>query len=203
MGQLFATPAAQGVVARRLFPAVIGLTLFLGWLRVAGERQGLYEGPFGDGGFRDRAAVPFLVVIRWTVWTVGKVDAQRNALQGELLEKRWELEGSLQQTQLISRLCAGVHLHAESAGRAGDWNAACDEILALPARRLLGCGFAQLHSEDERSRSENAFAVAKSGMKAETFSARCHKGDESYAKLNWSIPWSPHFEKIFCVGRLA
>ncbi len=202
-GQLFASPDAQGVVARRLFPAVLGLTLFLGWLRVAGERRGLYEGPFGTAVFAVALCLLFLVVVRWTVWTVGKVDAQRNALQGELLEKRWELEESLQQTQLILDHARELICTLNSQAELLTVNAACDEILSLSSRRLLGRSFVQLHSEDEKSRIEKAFAVAKSGMTAETFRARCRKGDESYAELNWSIQWSPHFEKMFCVGRLA
>ena len=202
-GQLFATPDAQGVVARRLFPAVIGLTLFLGWLRVTGERRGLYEGPFGTALFAILLCLLFLVVIRWTVWTVGKVDAQRNVLQGELLEKRWELEESLRQTQLILDHARELICTLNSGAELLTVNAACDEILSMPSRRLLGQSFVQLHSEEERSRIEKAFAVAKSGMTAETFTARCRKGDETYAQLNWSIQWSPHFEKMFCVGRLA
>lgn len=202
-GQLFATPDAQGVVARRLFPTVIGLTLFLGWLRVAGERHGFYEGPFGTAVFVIILCLLFLVVVRWTVWTVGKIDAQRNSLQEQLFQKRWEVEESLQQTQLILDHARELICTLNARAEVVTVNAACDEILSLPSRRLLGCAFAQLHSGDEAPRIDKAFAVAKSGMTAETFTARCRKGDDTYAQLNWSIQWSPHFEKMFCVGRLA
>jgi PAS domain-containing protein len=182
---------------------VIGLTLFLGWLRVAGERHGLYEGAFGTALFATVLCLLFMVVIRWTVWTVGRIDAQRNALQGQLVEGKWELEQSLRQTQLIIDHARELICTLNAQAELVTVNAACDEILALPPRRLLGRSFMQLHSQEEEPQIAKAFAVAKSGMTAETFSALCRKGDETFARLNWSIQWSPHFEKMFCVGRLA
>jgi PAS domain-containing protein len=202
-GQLFSTPDAGGVVARRLFPLVIGLTLFLGWLRVTGERLGFYEAAFGTTVFAIVLCLLFMVVIRWTVWTLGKIDAQRDSLQRQLLEGKLELQEALQQSQLIIDHARELICTLNAKAELLTVNAACEEILSLPSRRLLGQSFVQLHLDEEKPQIEKAFAEARSGMIPETFSVRCRKGDQSYARLNWSIQWSPHFEKMFCVGRMA
>src|SRR5439155_14865600 len=43
LAQVFATNDPRGVLARRLFPLAVMLTLLLGWARVYGERLELYE----------------------------------------------------------------------------------------------------------------------------------------------------------------
>ncbi len=102
LAQLFATNDSRGVVARRLFPLIILLTLVLGWLRIEGERRGLYEAAFGTALFAVVLCLLFVVVVRWTVWTVGAIEAERDALNDSLFQSRWRLEESLRQTQLIS-----------------------------------------------------------------------------------------------------
>ena len=200
---LFATPDAHGVVARRLFPLVIGATIFLGWLRVVGEREGWYEAAFGSALFAVVLCLLFLAVIRWTVWTVGKIDAQRDALHKQLIEGKWEMEESLRQTQMIIDHARELICTLNAKGELLTVNAACEEILLLPSPRLLGRSFIQLHSQDEEPQIQKAFAEARSGMMPEPFNAHCRRADESYVRLNWSIRWSPHFEKMVCVGRLA
>ena len=118
-------------------------------------------------------------------------------------QQKWKLEEALQQTQLIIDHARELICTLNAQAELVTVNAACDDVLALSSRRLLGRTFMQLHSEEEKPKIEKAFAVARSGMTAETFSARCRKGDETYARLNWSIQWSPHFETMFCVGRMA
>ncbi len=82
-------------------------------------------------------------------------------------------------------------------------NAACEEILALPPRQMLSRSFFDLHPPEEHQPIEKAFAVARSGMKPETFRARCRRGDATFATMDWSVQWSPHYEIMFCVGRVA
>jgi PAS domain S-box-containing protein len=201
LSQLFATDDSRGVIARRLFPLIILLTLFLGWLRLEGERRGLYEAAFGTALFVVVLCVLFVAVILWTVFAVAKVEEERNSLNDALLESRWQLEESLRQSQLIVDHARELICTLDAQARLLTVNAACDEILALPSRQLLGRSFLEIHSPEEQSRIEKVLAVAKTGMTPEPFSAQCRKGDTTYARLDWSIQWSPHYEKMFCVGR--
>jgi hypothetical protein len=76
---MFTTNDPRGVLARRLFPLAVLLTLLLGWLRVYGERLELYESAFGTALFAILLSILFAILVRWTVWTVGKLEAERAA----------------------------------------------------------------------------------------------------------------------------
>jgi PAS domain-containing protein len=201
LAQFFATDDAHGVIARRLFPFMILLTLFLGWLRLEGERRGLFSGAFGTALYAIALCVLFLAVIRWTIWTVARIEEERNTINDELLQSRWQLEESLRQTQLIIDHARELICTLDAEANLLTVNAACDEILDLPSRQLVGRSFIAIHSSDEQPDIEKAIAVAKSGLKPETFGARCRRGDATYARVDWSIQWSPHYERMFCVGR--
>jgi signal transduction histidine kinase len=77
MAQVFAANDPRGVMARRLFPLAVLITLFLGWLRVHGERLQLYESEFGTALFAITLSVLFIILVRWTVATVGKLEQER------------------------------------------------------------------------------------------------------------------------------
>jgi signal transduction histidine kinase len=75
--QVFAKNDPRGVMARRLFPLAVLLILFLGWLRLWGERQGFYESKFGTALFAITLSILFVILVRWTVWTVSKLEDER------------------------------------------------------------------------------------------------------------------------------
>jgi signal transduction histidine kinase len=84
--EVFTTNDPRGVLARRLFPLAVLLTLLLGWLRVYGERLELYESAFGTALFAIFLSILFAILVRWTVWTVGKLEAERAAATARLHE---------------------------------------------------------------------------------------------------------------------
>jgi signal transduction histidine kinase len=80
----FTTKDPRGVLARRLFPLAVLLTLFLGWLRLWGERHELYESAFGTVLFAITLSILFVVLVRWTVTTVGRLEVERAAMNARL-----------------------------------------------------------------------------------------------------------------------
>ena len=62
------------------------LTLFLGWLRLWGERRGYYESEFGTLLFAITLCLIFVVLVRWTVGTVSRLEQERAESQLRLLE---------------------------------------------------------------------------------------------------------------------
>jgi signal transduction histidine kinase len=86
LAQVFATNDPRGVLARRLFPLAVLLTLLLGWARVHGERLELYESAFGSALFAITLSVLFVILVRWTVSTIGKLEAERAAANARLHE---------------------------------------------------------------------------------------------------------------------
>jgi len=83
---------AGGVATRRLLPVVIGVPLVIGWLRLEGQRAGLYDTATGILLFT--CSVIFALVV--LVWWIGRslaradVDRRRAADQLRLSETRWE-----------------------------------------------------------------------------------------------------------------
>ena len=84
--QVFTTNDPRGVLARRLFPSAVLLTLFLGWIHLYGERQGFYESEFGTTLFAIALSILFVVLVRWTVWTVSKLEEERALATARLYE---------------------------------------------------------------------------------------------------------------------
>ncbi len=82
--EVFSTNDARGVLARRLFPAVVAVTLCLGWVRLSGERNHLYEPALGTALYAITLSVLLTCLVRWSITAVGKVEAQRAAAHARL-----------------------------------------------------------------------------------------------------------------------
>lgn len=86
---LLTSNSMGGHVARRLVPVAILMPLFLGWLRLTGQRAGLYDMEFGLALFALSNVVLFTVVIFWNAAALRRADQER--LQaGTLLREREE-----------------------------------------------------------------------------------------------------------------
>lgn len=82
--QVFSTNDPRGVMARRLFPLAVLLILSLGWLHLWGERHGFYESEFGTTLFAITLSILFVILVRWTVFTVGKLEEEREIANARL-----------------------------------------------------------------------------------------------------------------------
>ncbi|MFL6590946.1 MAG: sensor histidine kinase, partial [Chthoniobacterales bacterium] len=80
----FATDDPRGVLARRLFPLAIFLILFLGWVCVWGVRHGVFDNTFGTALYAISLSIFFVILIRWTVATVGKLEMERAEMTARL-----------------------------------------------------------------------------------------------------------------------
>jgi signal transduction histidine kinase len=84
LAQIFASDDPAGVIARRLLPSSVLLTLFLGWLCLWGERHGYYEDALGMALFAIVLSLMFVALVRWTVGTVSNLERERAATQARL-----------------------------------------------------------------------------------------------------------------------
>jgi signal transduction histidine kinase len=84
LAEVFITKDPRGVMARRLFPLAVLLIISLGWLRAWGERKQLYESEFGTALFAITLCILFVLLVRWTVWTIGKLELERAAAHARL-----------------------------------------------------------------------------------------------------------------------
>lgn len=87
---LMATVSSEtpgGAMARRLYPAALGIPMLLGWLTLMGERVWLYNGKFALSLMVITCMVVFVVLIALTYRSIDRMDAQRMRLAAILLEE--------------------------------------------------------------------------------------------------------------------
>jgi signal transduction histidine kinase len=86
MAQMFAVSDPRGVMARRLFPLAVLVTLLLGWLGVQGERSEYYDSAFGTALLAISLSVIFILLVSWTIGKVNKLEIERAAASARLRE---------------------------------------------------------------------------------------------------------------------
>ncbi len=77
LAEVFTANDPRGVLARRLFPLAVLATLLLGWARVHGERQALYDSEFGTALFAVTLTILLILLVRWAIRTIGQLEAER------------------------------------------------------------------------------------------------------------------------------
>ena len=201
LSQIFATDDPRGVVARRLFPLAIVTTLLLGWVRLKGEERGLYEHRFGTALFAIAVSVLFVVLVRWTVWTIGRVEAEKAAMNRQLLQSKIELQESLRQMELIINHAHELICSVDAGDRLVSVSAASESILGRAPAGLLGSSFRDLILAEDQGAAAAALQQARSGLSVGNFASRCQRKDGTLTPVAWSIQYSQHSGRIYCVGR--
>ncbi|MEO8613867.1 MAG: ATP-binding protein [Luteolibacter sp.] len=79
------------VFVRRLLPAALFTPLVLGWLRLLGQRMGLYETEFGVEMLVVGNTLIFVALIVWSARTVHGLDARRVHAEAEFEHERYLL----------------------------------------------------------------------------------------------------------------
>lgn len=86
------SPGPGGVAARRLLPAAIAVPLLLGWLRLVGERRGLYDTEQGLALFATSNIAIFVALIWQTSRSLNAADERRSVAEQEVRALNEELE---------------------------------------------------------------------------------------------------------------
>lgn len=162
--QTFATRDPRGVLARRLAPFAVVLTLALGWARLAGEQRGYYNAPFGTALFAVVLSLLFVALVAWAASTVGRADKERNQANLALLTSKLQLEESFRETQLIIDYAREIICTIDAQGTLLTMNSASEEILGRGAQALIGSRFCNLHCPADRGRVEEALQQVQTGF---------------------------------------
>ena len=75
------------VMARRMLPTAVVALVLLGWLRIHGQRAGLYENGFGTVVFVISVSVIFVSRIWWTALSIDRKDQDRQVAEDELRKR--------------------------------------------------------------------------------------------------------------------
>jgi signal transduction histidine kinase len=84
--QVFLSDQSSGILARRLFPLAVLVTLLLGWLWLWGARHELYDRAFGTALFAIALSIVLALLVRWAIWTIGRLEEERAAANLRLQE---------------------------------------------------------------------------------------------------------------------
>lgn len=84
MGELMARRDGGGMLARRFLPALGMVAVALGWLRLYGQQEGLYDTAFGTAVRTLAELILFGVLLWWTAGTISRTEAKLRGNRAEL-----------------------------------------------------------------------------------------------------------------------
>lgn len=110
VARIIANNSLGGVMARRLLPASMLVPPVLGWLRLEGERAGLYGFEFGLSLFAVSNIIVFSILVWWNAGLLSEADAALRKANKELLEARDGLEARvMERTAELGKINEALH----------------------------------------------------------------------------------------------
>lgn len=102
---LLASDTVAGVVARRLLPAAIFVPIVVGWLRLQGERLGLFDIVFGQALFAISNIVVFGLLVIWSAALLYRSDSARQKAEDTLRHSNVDLDRRvIERTEELTRV---------------------------------------------------------------------------------------------------
>ncbi|MBI4396006.1 MAG: response regulator [Elusimicrobia bacterium] len=96
---------AGGVLARRLFPALVLIPLLVGWLWHSGERAGFYNLPVGTALMVTTNTLTLLLLTWWAARLVSRTDERRRRMEDDVRRLNADLERRVEErTAELTRL---------------------------------------------------------------------------------------------------
>lgn len=120
-----------GFMARRLLPAAIILPLVLGWLRILGEKHGLYDTSFGAALLVLLMIVTLSALIGFTAKSLDRIDAGRIEAENVLRETQ-------RRTRLIIDRAYDAFVAIDHDSVITDWNSEAEATFGWTREEALG-----------------------------------------------------------------
>ena len=198
LAAMLTSDSAGGIVARRLLPAALGIPLLAGWLRLEGERAGLYDTALG---------LAFIVVANMLIFTALVWMSARSLHESDLERRRAE-ETLREAEERFRSSFENAAIGMALVGTDGRWlqaNRALCEIVGYSVDELLGIKFQDItHPEDLTSDLEHARRL----LAGEIGSYRTEKryvrkdGGVVWAALSVSLVRDPRGRPLYFVAQI-
>jgi diguanylate cyclase (GGDEF)-like protein/PAS domain S-box-containing protein len=178
---------AGGAMARRLLPAAIVLPPVLGWLRLTGQWNGLYNPPFGVSLLVVALVVVFVVLVLLSASSLDHLDAERRALlarehAARAAEERAHLAAIVESSQeaIIGQTLAGIIT---------SWNAAAEALYGYLAAETIGRPVSMLVPADRAHEVQEILAQLRQGKRMDRVETIWQRKDG--AAIDVSLTVSP------------
>jgi diguanylate cyclase (GGDEF)-like protein/PAS domain S-box-containing protein len=183
---------AGGVMSRRLLPAAIVLPPVLGWLRLTGERTGLYDTTFGLSLLVIALVVLFALLVLLSAKSLDRLDAERRRLEEErraLLAR----EHAAQAAEERAHLAAIVESSEDAIigktldGIITSWNAAAETLYGYAAEEALGEHVSMLWPADRAYEVPQILAQLRQGKRVDRFETVRQRKDGETIDLSLTV----------------
>ncbi|MFP2923704.1 PAS domain S-box protein [Pyxidicoccus sp. 3LG] len=120
-----------GLIARRLLPATLITPPLVGWIRLMGERLGLYGTPFGVSVFVVLTVAAFVVVILWNARALSLLDSRNRRVEQSLRMSEARFAG------IVSNAADAI-ISVDGQQRITLFNLGAERIFGYSANEALG-----------------------------------------------------------------
>jgi PAS domain S-box-containing protein len=175
LAELLTREDTGGAVFRRLLVPIIAVPLLLGWLRILGQNEGLYDLEFGTA-LRSLIEIVLLFLLLW--WTANNISWHENSAQGAQSRLAAIIESS--EDAIISMSLEGV---------IRTWNAGAERAFSYTPAEAIGKHISMLIPPERLDEEVEILSKIKRGERIEHFETiRLRKDGE---KLSVSLTVSP------------
>ncbi len=189
-------PGSGGILVRRLYPALVLTVITMGWLRLEGERRGLYATELGVGLYTTVFILLATVLVAWNAVALHRSEAQREKVATVR-------DQALALNHLILDNSLDVICVVDGEGRFVEVSAASLPLWGYTPSELVGRAYADLVHPDDVSRTATAAGEVMAGQPNGDFSNRYLRSDGRAIDVDWSAIWSEAEGLMFCVARDA
>jgi PAS domain S-box-containing protein len=169
---VFTKASAGGMTARRVLPAMVGSMFVLGWLRLEGERQGLYGAEFGVAVYTVAIIAILCTLVWWSAISLDRSEARRRQVEQER-ERFFAVSPDL--------MCvAGFDGYFKSL------NPAWEVLLGHSREELLARPFVEFVHPDDRAATAARMEAMLAGAPVTAFENRFCRRDGDYRWFSWN-----------------
>jgi PAS domain S-box-containing protein len=137
LAALITNPQPGGTLMRRLLLPALVIPILIGWLRLQGQRAGLYGTEFGTALFAMSNIVVFFVLAAWTGRSLNKSDAERQRAESGLRRSEGRMKSVLD-----AALDAVIGMDAQ--GLVVSWNPRAEASFGWSGNEAVGRRLADL-----------------------------------------------------------